>query len=337
MGGKEAGTVRCAVVGLGRWGRVLMQSVRDSERIRFVAGVSSRPHPDLEQERIAIFPTLQEAIRSMAIDAVVIASPHSAHPADVRAACEAGKHVFVEKPLALTLAEARASIEDARRAGVILAVGHNRRFLKAHEQLKTAIAEGRLGKLMHVEGAVAGPGMLAFKPDSWRSSRTESPLGGFTGMGVHLLDTMIDLCGEVAAVSAQSSRSIIHIDIDDTTSLLLRFRSKMTGYLGCVAASAPLFSVRLFGADATAELLVRSWGVRRGRASLTIADRTEELHLSEPVHIDIERAELESFGDSILTGKPYRVDRPSVLNNVAAMQAAEHSAGRNGEWTDVQR
>lgn len=336
MVARNSEAVRCAVVGLGRWGRVLVQSVRDSERVRFVAGVSSRPHPDLEQVGIAIFPTLEEVVRSATIDAVVIASPHSAHPADVRAACRAGKHVFVEKPLALSVAEARASVEEAQRAGVVLAVGHNRRFLKAHEQLKAVIAEGRLGKLMHVDGTVAGPGALAFRPDSWRSSRTESPLGGFTGMGIHILDSMIDLCGEVAAVSAQSNRSIIHIDIDDTTSLLLRFRSTMTGYLGCIAASAPFYSVRVFGSDAMAELLVRSWGYLRGRGSLTIADRTEDFRLSEPAHVDLERAELEAFAEAITTGSPYRVDVPAVLNNIAVMQAAEYSVSHDGVWAAVQ-
>ncbi len=134
--------IDAAIVGLGRWGRALVGAVhRKSERIRFVREVD-----------IASGSVLQDALDDASVQAVVLATPHSVHRSQAIAAAQAGKHVFCEKPLALRADDARAMIAACERAGVVLAVGHNRRFWPAMRALKAMLAEGRLGRLLHIEG-----------------------------------------------------------------------------------------------------------------------------------------------------------------------------------------
>ncbi|MCE2454163.1 MAG: Gfo/Idh/MocA family oxidoreductase, partial [Nitrospinae bacterium] len=118
--------IRAACVGLGRWAGVLAEGVRktpglqitachtrsDERKKAFAQKYGCRPYPDYE----AILDDPQ-------VDAVVLATPHSAHKDQVCAAARAGKHVFVEKPIAVTLADARTCVEACERAGVVLMVG----------------------------------------------------------------------------------------------------------------------------------------------------------------------------------------------------------------------
>src|SRR3989442_6204567 len=105
--------VNAAMVGLGRWGKSLMAAAEKSERIRFARAVDDAPG-------------FAEVLKDAAIQAVVIATPHSLHREQALAAADAGKHVFFEEPLALSVADARAMIEACNLTGVELAVGLNR-------------------------------------------------------------------------------------------------------------------------------------------------------------------------------------------------------------------
>mgnify|MGYP002629640689 CR=1 FL=1 len=115
--------LNAAIYGLGRWGNRLVQSVQASSKIRFVKGVSRNPasHSEFSQKTgIPIVATYEEVLKDPQIDAVVLATPHSHHHDQIVAAAMAGKHVYVEKPLALTRATAERAIEACRAAGVTL-------------------------------------------------------------------------------------------------------------------------------------------------------------------------------------------------------------------------
>ena len=77
--------------------------------------------------------------------------------------------------------------------------------------------------------------------------RDETPAGGLTPMGVHAIDGMIDLCGEIDTVYCQSFRRVVAVDSDDTTSMLFRMKAGMSGYLGTMTATGPGFSFQVFG------------------------------------------------------------------------------------------
>ena len=122
------------------------------------------------------------------IDAVVLATPHTRHRAQVEAAAAAGKHVFCEKPFALTVEDAKAAIAACRKAGVALGVGHNRRLWPSIVKLKEVVSSREFGTVMFAEGNYSHD-ILANTPlDNWRSAPQETKAGGMTGMGIHLLD-----------------------------------------------------------------------------------------------------------------------------------------------------
>src|SRR4051812_48149942 len=139
--------ITAAIVGLGRWGRNLVHGAADSPMLRFTAA-NSRTRQTAEafcrERSLRWTADLDEILRDPAIDAVVFATPHSQHPDQVRRAAAAGKHVFVEKPFALSLAEADAMLAAAERAGIVLAVGFNRRFHPSMVRLREAVRGGRL-------------------------------------------------------------------------------------------------------------------------------------------------------------------------------------------------
>ena len=313
--------IELALVGLGRWGRVLIASIQDkSPHVRFRAAVTRSPKPNRDyahENGIALHDSIEAALADPRIAGVVLASPHSKHAEQAGQALDAGRHVFVEKPFALTAGDARRVIEAAEAAGLVLAAGHNRRFLPAMAALKRMVTEGRLGRVLHIEGNMSGPTAASY-PNSWRADAAESPAGGLAGAGIHLIDAMIHLEGRIDEVAAQSLRCIVPLEMDDTTSALFRFRSGASGYLGTMTATAPTFRLHLFGSEGSAEL--------RGERELGIVDLegTRVQHDFPP--FDMERAELEAFAAAIEGRSPYPVPMDEVVAGIAAFEAVPRAA-----------
>ncbi len=187
-------------MGLGRWGRNLVDAVRQSEVIRFTAAHTrtAASVADFCRERgLHWVDDLDTILRDPAIDAVVFATPHSLHAEQIRRTVAAGKAVFIEKPFTLTVADAQSAIDAAERAGVVLAVGFNRRFHPSMRMLRQAVKEQRLGTIVSISAEQTALHGLTLTPEAWRAQPDESPGGAMTAIGVHLVDGMIDLMGQV--------------------------------------------------------------------------------------------------------------------------------------------
>src|SRR5262245_50282697 len=147
--------IQAAIVGLGWWGKTLVESVSgQSDKLRFVAGATRTISPEAEafagEHDLRLVEGYEALLADPEIDAVVLATPHSTHTSQVVAAAEAGKHVFCEKPFALTKHEAEASVDATRKAGVTIAVGYNRRFHPEVTKLRKRIRSVGLGGVIHV-------------------------------------------------------------------------------------------------------------------------------------------------------------------------------------------
>jgi predicted dehydrogenase len=322
--------LEAAIIGMGRWGRVLVDSVQGkSDAIRFVAGATGTPAKAAEyaiEKGITLHPSYDAVLADPRVAAVVLASPHSQHAAQVIAAAKAGKHVFVEKPFTLTRAEAEAAVAAVRAAGVTMALGHNRRFLPATAKLRAMIAGGELGTLCHIEGNFSGPGALAYRPGMWRADRTESPAGGMGGMGIHMVDMFQHLCGPMTAVTVVSHARAATNGLDDTTAMLIRFANGMTGNLTTLAATARLWRVQVFGTKAWVEM----WGQQK----LVIGrDGAEHEHIRFDA-VDIERAELEAFAAAAAGGPAYPLSLEEAVHSSAVFEAIVRGAASPG-WIAV--
>ncbi len=319
--------IDAAIYGLGNWGETLVRSVQGkSGRIRVVAGVSRDPaaHAAFAAELgLVLGADYAAVLADPGVGAVLLATPHSLHGGQIEQAAAAGKHVFVEKPLTLTRAAAERAVEACRRAGVVLAVGQNRRFLPAVGKIEQVLAAGEIGELLHVEAQFSGPSGYRREAGSWRAERAENPAGGMAPRGIHALDLLIHLCGPVQSAFARSERRAVTIDQDDTTSALLKFEGGMTGYLSTLMATGEYWRLHLFGS--------KGWLEMRGEHSLALSDLDQVLWREDFEETDTVRAELEAFADAVAGGAPYPVPLEESIHGIAVLEAIVASADSGKE------
>jgi predicted dehydrogenase len=317
--------LRAAIYGLGRWGNRLLESVRESDKIRITTGISRDPsrHADLAQRTgIRIVKSYASVLKNPEIDAVVLATPHSQHCAQVVQAAAAGKHVFVEKPFTLTRKTAERAVDACREAGVTLALGFNRRFSPAFVEMVRRIEAGEIGDVVHVEGQNSGPTGHSLKTGNWRATRKEAPGGGMTARGIHALDCMIRIAGPVTRVYARSQKRALpaDIDMDDTTALLLDFQRGATGSVTAVFVTGDYWRLAAFGTNGWLEIRSDTELVSRGLSGAPERTPFET--------IDRERAELEAFADAVAARQPFLVPPQEMVNGIAVLESIERSSAR---------
>ncbi len=324
--------LNAAIVGMGIWGQTLVRSVLNkSDKIQFTRGVTRTPSNVEEFAKEAGLPVtsdLSDVLGDAAISIIVLATPHSQHGEQIRSAAAAGKHVFCEKPLTLTASDAQASFDAANANGVLLGVAQNRRFLPSVSRLKHLVEDGQLGKLLHFEANFSGTSGYRFQsnPGGWRANDQESPAGAMTGRGLHMTDLMISLAGPAARVGAFSDRRVLDIQMDDTTSVMLKFASGCTGYLGSHAATGEQWRFSCFGSKGWAEL--------RGHQTLAVRYGGDSETIEQFPAADIEQAELEAFADAIAGNRSYPVTETQAVNNIAILEAIVQSA-QSGQFVDI--
>jgi predicted dehydrogenase len=315
--------IQAAIFGLGRWGNRLVDAVRASDKIRIVQGVSRDPEKHREfSERtgIRVVSSYARVLKDPGIDAVLLATPHSLHHKQIVQAAKAGKHVYVEKPMTLTRRSAEKAVEACRTAGITLAVGFNRRHAPAYREMMRRIRGGEIGDVLHIEAQHSGPTGYSLKPGNWRSTRAEAPAGGMTARGIHALDAMISIAGPVRSVYAFSDRRKVEVDMDDTTSMLLKFMGGITGYLGTVFVTGDFYRVHVFGS--------KGWIELRGDSDLTVRG-LEGPPAKVPLEtIDREKAALEAFADAIANRQPFLVPPEEAINGIAVLEVIEKSAAK---------
>lgn len=331
--------INAAIVGLGWWGKTLVESVQQSsDQVRFIAGTTRTKTPEVrafaEAQKFELVDTYEELLKNPKVQAVVLATPHSMHARQVIAAAAARKHVFCEKPFALTKESAEQAVDATQKAGVKLGLGYNRRFHPEMTKLRERIRSGELGVIEHVEATMTFPNALMLKPEAWRADRHETPCGALTPMGVHAIDGMVDLCGPIDHVFAQSFRRAVSIDSDDTTSVLFRMKEGMSGYLGTLAATGPGFSFQVFGSKGWIRLEgmthVAGASSEERRTRLFGACKFQPVkgpaETWEADRLDVTRAALETFAQAVCGGPPYPISTDEMIHGVAVTEAIVRSA-----------
>jgi predicted dehydrogenase len=320
--------IRAAIAGLGWWGQNLVNAVRDSETIRFTAAntrTQATAAGFCAAHGLRWTDDLDSILADPTIDAVVFATPHSLHADQVRRAAAAGKHVFVEKPFALTLADANAMTAAAEQAGIVLAVGFNRRFHPSMVRLRDAVRSGALGTIVTINAEQTALHGLALTPDAWRASPAEAPGGAMTAIGVHLVDGMIDLLGPVRDVNAIVTRRAATM-ADDTTSLQLRFASGVLGQVFCSTGATPHYRFAAYGTAGFAEILGHPMATYRLIPATTDHRRPADPVVTETPGFNMLTAELEAFAAAIAGKRPFPTPLADILHGVAVFEAVLRSA-----------
>ena len=307
--------IDAAIVGLGRWGRTLVESVQgQSDRLRFTRAVSRNPgklRDFAATHGLGVVGALDAALDDRSIDAVVLATPHSLHCEQIVAVAAAGKAVFCEKPLTLTKAEAVRAIEACREAGVVLGIGTDKRFFPSLRELCRLVKSGELGRILHLEAHFSNEVAATFAP--WRYSLEESPAGGMTGTGIHMLDVLVALAGPVRRVQTLLLSHQPPPDPLDSLSVLLEFNFGVSGTLAMVRSTPAYFRLHAFGREASAEAL--------GRTDLVLRRSGEAPQLVSLAPVDSVRANLEAFADAVAGRAPYPIPTGDMLATVAVFEA----------------
>ncbi|WP_042876927.1 Gfo/Idh/MocA family protein [Cupriavidus necator] len=318
-------TLNAAIVGLGWWGKHILKQMAESKDLRFAVAVGSREaHRAVADEHGVAFTTNYEAaLRDEEIQVVVLTTPHNLHAEQVLQAAAHGKHVFCEKPLALTVADATRCVVACRRAGVGLGIGHERRFEHAIAKLMALAKSGELGKVVHAEGNFSHDKLVGVSTDSWRFADKQISPVAMTGTGVHLTDLFLGLFGEASEAYATSPR----VDGADsnTISLQLRFASGATAYMNSVLETPLYMRFAVFGSAGWAEVRNLAHPDARGTSTLEVKMANGEQRLITFDWNDSVRDNLEAFSRSLTAGAPYPIRMEQMVENVAVLSATAES------------
>ena len=308
-------------IGCGSYGHSLASALVKSPKLRAVACYD----PDkktadafVEQHGVEICDQIDQLLARDDVDGVIIASPNNAHRENVEAATQAGKHVFVDKPISNTLEDALAIIGAAESARVTLAVGHNGRRVAGHRKMREMLDAGAVGTPVTVEANFSHSGGLGLKKGQWRCSREGCPALPLMQLGVHFADTVQYLLGDVLEVSSFMSHVATPADNDDVTVSLLKFDKGLLGYLGSNYATPPVYYVNVYGTGGN--LYCEGGGQLRYRKA-----GSREVELVELSGVDTQVEELEEFALCAQTGEKFEVDGEAGLKALAVVQAALRS------------
>lgn len=179
---------------------------------------------------------LDELLSAPGLETVWIASPTFLHQRQALAALQAGKHVLLEKPLAMSASEGWELVQAAREANVVLATGYQARYIPGHEEMRRLLGEGAIGQVSVARTyyGVHRPG----PPPEWRQHRDSAHWGALADIGTHHIDLLRMLLGEVAEAKGISAHQL-GFETDDVDVAALRFE---TGTLATLAVSTNVWS-----------------------------------------------------------------------------------------------
>ncbi len=326
--------LKVGIVGLGWWGTELAEALQKLPQRAEIAACASRDPDDAASFAGRFGGQACEDFESVlalpGLDAIILATPHSQHAEQVSAAAATGHHVFVEKPFTLTAASGNAAARACADAGVVLAVGHNRRFSAGARTIKQMLDDNEFGTVLHVEANFSTNSAMDYVPEQWRAQRSEAPGGALLSLGLHMIDTMGWLLGPISRVACLAKHRALPVDIDDTTAALLDFECGVSGTLGTNFACPMTSAFRLQGTggnlearDDFTQLIWHAAGAgerpseRPAQANDTLVD------------------EMDAFIDACETGTPFPVTPAEAIHNIAVMEAMMRSAANGGNFENV--
>lgn len=308
--------VRFAIASPARWGRLLLDAAKTSPKLEF-AGVWSR-NPDNRADIVAAYggseyASLERLLADRSIEAVLLPTPHFLHHPQTMSALRAGKHVFVEKPMANTLSEA----EDMRRAsdaaGLVLAIGLQGRRTAGVRRAREILDSGEIGNVVMAVAVHAASIADSYAAGDWEIDPVKNPGGPLLNLGVHYMDVMQYLLGPIRRVSAFGSNHVNRLKVPDVVSMNLQFESGVPGVY--MTNQVSVYSSRLSIHGTRGALHINRFGqelIVEEKADLPAAQsqgpeiRTIELDGPHPYTTAL-REELEEFAMCIRSGK-----RPTV-------------------------
>jgi predicted dehydrogenase len=272
----------------------------------------------------------REIIERQDIDAVDICLPGFLHKQFIIAAADAGKHVFCEKPMAISVAEANEIVDKVNSSGIRLMIGYNQRFERPFIKMKEILDKGLLGSLLTIDITYVRCGSSErYLPPSWRADPAKGG-GALLDLACHKIDLLRWFAGEIKSVGAMKSH-YLGAEAEDTGVVVLTFQSGALGLLNTsLACSSPygeLDFAHIYGSEGTTRysselkqaIQVYVKGALLGRTSKFVT-------LNLPSKKSTYTLELEAFYDAIINNQTPPITPHDGRNVLQVIEAARESA-----------
>jgi len=323
--------LRVACLGMGWWSDVLADAMKRSNRFEIV---SCYTRSDEKRKAFAkkygctAAAGYDAILADKSVEAVINTTPNNVHLETTRAAAQAGKHIFLDKPIANTIADGKGITEACSKAGVVLALGYQRRKESHFRWVRKQIEDGVFGKLVNAEANISRDRLGKIDLSSWRYTADGMPGGVMLQIGIHYSDVLEYLMGPVKAVSGRLAQLVLPGDNPDVASLVLEHESGALSTLNASYASASeYYCMNIYGKEASA-----FYDLHQG---LRFLKRGSER--SEPVPCeknDTIREEMDEFADAVRgKGKP-EMGGAASTRSLAVLRAGIKSA-REGRRVEV--
>jgi predicted dehydrogenase len=329
----KTGSVKVAMIGLGWWGKkmtAVLQSAKEDIEIVCAAEPDPAGKEFAAANRFAHYGSIQEALEHPGVEAIILATPHSLHAEQIKRAVAARKHIFSEKPLALTRKGAETAVNACAKHKLVLGMGHERRWDPPVAHMLRMARSGQLGRIQQVEGNFSHDKFTTLDPGNWRLNAAEAPVGGMTATGIHLTDLATALLGRARdlRVSCESLSSMI--PQGDTMSVHIRFKDGGTAYVSASLAMPFVSRFAVFGSKGWIDIRDKAhveapagWIVTSAVADgpITVA----EVPPAEPV-----KDNLVAFARAVRGEAPYPITGEDLVNNITILEAIVKSAAKDG-------
>ena len=319
---------------MGWWSDVLADAIKRTDKINIVSCYTrsqDKRNAFAKKYSCAAAPSYEALLADTSIDAIINTTPNSVHKETTIAAAQAGKHVFLDKPIANTVADGRALTEACRQAGVVLGMGYQRRREGQFRWIRQQIDAGLFGTLVNAESNISRDRLGKIDLSSWRYQASGMPGGVMLQIGIHYVDVLTYLMGPVKAVSGRSAQLVLPGDNPDVASLILEHENGALSTVNASYASASeYYLMNIYGKDASAYYDLHSglrW-LKRG------AQKPEAVGYSK---IDTFVDQLEEFAAAVRGQGAPEVDGEKATLSLAVMRAGIRSAheGRRVEVAEI--
>ncbi len=326
--------INVACLGMGWWSDVLADAIKKTDKINIVSCYTrseDKRNAFAKKYACVAAPSYESLLADKNIDAIINTTPNSVHRETTVAAAQAGKHVFLDKPIANTVADGRALTEACRKAGVVLGMGYQRRREGQFRWIKQQIDAGIFGKLVNAESNISRDRLGKIDLNSWRYQAAGMPGGVMLQIGIHYVDVLTYLMGPVKAVSGRSAQLVLPGDNPDVASLILEHDNGALSTVNASYASASeYYLMNIYGKDASAyyDLHTGLRWLKRG------ADKPEAVNYNK---IDTFVDQLDEFAAAVRGHGAPEVDGEKATLSLAVMRAGIRSAqlGRRVEIAEI--
>lgn len=323
--------VKVACIGMGWWSDVLADAIKRSDKLEIIACFTrSEDKRRAFAEKYGCRPaaTYEEILRDPGIDAIINTTPNNVHLETTRAAAQAGKHVFLDKPIANSVSEGFAIAGVCRKAGVVLGMGYQRRREGHFRWVRKQIDDGVFGRLVNAEANISRDRLGKIDLNSWRYTAEGMPGGVMLQIGIHYADVLEYLMGPIQAVSGRFAQLVLPGDNPDVASLVFEHESGALSTLNASYASASeYYLMNIYGKEASAYYDLHN-GLRFLKRG---SDRAEPVACPK---IDTFVDELEEFAAAVRGRGQPEMDGEKASKSLAVIRAGIRSA-REGRRVQV--